>query len=214
MKKVLVALLVVVMVMALPMTAFAAGAFLSSPSSNADTELVDVTFSDGCTAQVVLTPYGDRVELDDDARKLLEEAYKQISENKDLSKIVDSLKELADKLGVDSATLVVSDLFNVDYVGCDDHEDHTYTVKLQPEVIKNFVTVMQLVDGKWVIVENARVEGEYLIMTSGNYGPTAIVVEGDSPVMGDSFSWIYVVLMAVSVVGLITVSVLYKKKSV
>lgn len=211
MKKIAVSLMALVMVFSLSVTAFAAGAFLSSPSKN-HTQLVEYQFTEGCTGKMVITPYGERDTLDDYARKLLEEAYGQIAKDKNLDNLVDGLKELAEKNGKDVSSLAVSDLFNIGYEGCDSHADHDYTVKLKPELTDNFFTVMQYVNGKWIIVENAKVEGGYLTMSSKYYGPVAIVVDAGTPT-GDAFPWIYVVLMAVSAMGLVAVSVLYKKKA-
>lgn len=213
MKKIVVSLLALVLAVSLPMTAFAAGAFLSSPSANAPTELVDYEFTDGCEAEIILTPYGERDTLDEDARKLLEEAYDQIAGTDNLGDLVEGLKELAEQAGIDVSTLAVSDLFNLGYEGCDDHGNHSYTVKLKPEVLKNFFKVMMYVDGKWIIIENATVDGEYLTVSSKYYGPVAIVVETGDTQTGDAFPWIYLVLMAVSAAGLVAVSVLYKKNA-
>lgn len=213
MKKIVVSLMALVLALSLSVTAFAAGAFLSSPSANAGTELVDVTLSEGCNATIIITPYGERDTLSDEARKLLEEAYDSIAGTDNLGDLVEGLKELAEQAGIDVSTLAVSDLFNIGYEGCDGHADHSYTVKLKPEVLKNFFKVMQYVDGKWIIVENATVDGEYLTMSSKYYGPVAIVVETAAKT-GDSFPWIYLVLMVVSAAGLVAVSVMYKKKAI
>lgn len=213
MKKIAVSLLSLVLVMSLSVSVFAAGAFLSSPSNN-HTELVDYDFTDDdCDAILIITPYGERDTLDEDSRKILEEAYDQIAGTKNLGDLSDELKDLAEKLGVDVSNLAVSDLFNIGYEGCDDHTDHGYTVKLKPEIVKNFVTVMQYVNGEWIVVENAKVEGGYLTMSSKYYGPVAIVVEKGNTATGDSFPWIYLALMVVSAAGLVTVAVMSKKKT-
>ena len=174
---------------------------------------MEYTFTDGCEAKLIITPYADRDTLSDAARQLLEEAYAQIAGNKNLGNLSDALKALAEQKGVDVANLAVSDLFNIGYEGCDGHADHSYTVKLKPEILKNFFTVMQYVDGKWIVIENATVNGEYLTMSSKYYGPVAIVVEKGDTATGDSFPWVYLVLMVVSAAGLVAVSVMSKKKA-
>ena len=211
MKKIAVSLMALVLVLSMSVTAFAAGAFLSSPSNN-HTQLEEYQFTEGCSAQVIITPYGERHTLDDVARQSLEEAYTQIANNKNLGNLVEGLKEFAEKNGKDVSSLAVSDLFNIGYEGCDGHTNHEYTIKLKPEMTDNFVTVMQYVDGKWIIIENAKVSGGYLTMSSKYYGPVAIVVDAGTPT-GDAFPWIYLVMMAVSAAGLVAVSVLYKKKA-
>lgn len=213
MKKIVVTLLALVMALSLPMTAFAAsGAFLSSPSTNADVQMTEFSFTGNCGGKLFVTPYGDIAELDDVARNAMEDAYNSIAANKDLSKIVDALKAKAEAAGIDVTNLAVSDLFYLGYDGCADHNGHTYTVKLKPEVLNSFFSVMQYVDGKWVVVENAKVEGGYLTLSGNTYGPIAIVVQKDGTATGDAFPWIYVVLMAVSAAGLVAVSMMYKKK--
>lgn len=213
MKKILITLMALVLAVSLPMTAFAAGAFLSSPSTNAPTELIEFTVPDGCTATIIVTPYSERHTLSEDERKALEDAYDDIAGTTNLGDIVDGLNDLADKAGIDVSSLAVSDLFNVGYEGCKDHDNHSYTIKLKPEILKNFFKVIQYVNGKWIVVENATVDGEYLTMSSKYYGPVAIVVETGNTQTGDAFPWIYVVLMIVSAAGLVTVSVLYKKSA-
>lgn len=214
MKKIVVTLMALALAVVMPLSAFAAsGAFLSSPSTNADVQLIEYSFAGNCGGKLYVTPYGDIAELDDAARQAMEEAYNQIASNKDLSKIAADLKAMAEAAGIDVTNLAVSDLFYLGYTGCENHDGHTYTVKLKPEVLNNFFTVMQYVDGKWVIIENAKVEGGYLTLTGASYGPIAVVVEKDGTATGDSFPWIYVVLMAVSAAGLVAVSVMYKKKT-
>lgn len=214
MKKIAVSLLALVLAVMMPLTAFAAGSFLSSPSANAGNELVDYEFTDGCEAEIIITPYGERDTLDDEARKLLEEAYDQIAGTKNLGDLVEGLKELAEKAGIDVSTLAVSDLFNIGYKGCDDHGNHAYSIKIKPDVLKNFFALMQYVDGKWIIIEGATVDGEYLSFSSKYYGPVAIVVSTGDAKTGDSFPWIYLVMMVVSAAGLAAVSVVYKKKAI
>lgn len=213
MKKIVISLLALVLAVSMPLTAFAAGAFLNSPSANAPTQLVDYEFTDGCEAKIILTPYSERHKLSDEDRERLEDAYDSIAGTKNLGDLVEALKEAAEKAGIDPSKLAVSDLFNLDYEGCDDHDDHSYTIKLKPELLKNFFKVMCYIDGKWVVIENATVDGEYLTIKGNYYGPMAIVVETSGTQTGDSFPWIYMVLMVVSAAGLVVVSVLYKKNA-
>lgn len=214
MKKMMACMMVVVLVLTMSVSVFAAGGFISSPSGKKGPELVDAVI-EGCEGDIVLTPYSEKDSLDDAEREELEEAYRQISENKDLSEICEDLKALAEKLGIDVEDLAVSDLFYLDYEGCDDHDGHgPFTVSIRPEIINNFAGLMVLVNGEWVLVEDAKIVDGVLTFTGNHYGPYAIVLNtAEAPQTGDSFPWIYVVLMGISVVGLTTVLVALKKKA-
>jgi len=67
MKKLAILCLSVVMLLSLGLTVFAApGGFVSSPSGNPAPELIDsVNKTEGCTAQLKITPYSERNTLDD-----------------------------------------------------------------------------------------------------------------------------------------------------
>lgn len=214
MKKMLSCVLALTLVFTMTVSVFAAGGFISSPSAQKGPKLIDAAI-EGCEGDIILVPYSEKEELEDAKRKLLEAAYESIAQNKDLSKICDELKELADKLDIDVKDLAVSDLFYLDYEGCDDHEGHgPFTVSIRPEIINNFVALMTLVDGEWVIVDGAKIVDGVLTFSGDNYGPYAIVLNtGMNPETGDSFPWIYVVMMGISVVGLTAVLVALKKKA-
>ncbi|MBE6807100.1 MAG: hypothetical protein E7527_03675 [Ruminococcaceae bacterium] len=214
MKRMMVSLMAVVLVLTMSVSVFAAGGFISSPSGRKGPELIDAAIV-GCDGELILISYDERDQLSDDKREVFEESYQQIADNKDLSKVCEELKDLAEKLGIDVKDLAVSDLFYLDYTGCDDHEGHgPFTVKIRPEYVNNFVGLMAFVNGEWVLVDGAKVVNGVLTFTGDHYGPYAIVLNtGLSPETGDSFPWIYVVLMGVSAVGLTAVLVALKKKT-
>ncbi len=214
MKKMMACIMAVVLVLTMGVSVFAAGGFISSPSSRKGPELINGVIK-GCEGELVLTPYAEKHLLDEEDRLLIEEAYDQIAANKDLSKICEALKDLSKELGIDVKDLAVSDLFYLDYTGCDDHEGHgPFTVSIRPEIINNFAALMVLVDGEWVLVEDAKIVDGVLTFTGNYYGPYAIVLNtAVSPETGDAFPWIYVVLMGISVVGLTSVLVALKKKA-
>lgn len=208
MKKIMVCLMAAVLVLTMSVSVFAAGNFVSSPSVQDGPHLVDYVFTGDCEGELVVTPYSDRDSLDEDDKNLLEDAYQMIHDSDDLSDLFDGIQIPEGKTG-----LGVSDLFFINYVGCDEHGDHNpFTATLKPEVVKNLAGVYVLVNGEWIAVDY-KLDGENLVITSEHYGPYAIVVgTGDVPGTGDSFPWGYLVAMVVSAMGLIVIAFAYKKK--
>ena len=218
MKKVLALIIAVVLVMALSVTAVAApGLFISSPSGNSAPELESATNEDeDCTADVVITPYSERDTLDDATQKEIEEAYKQIVNSDDLSDLCAALEEAAKAAGVDTEDLAVSDLFDMHYINCVTHDDHgAFTITFKSGTLDNFVALMQYIDGEWQMVKGATVDKNRvrLTFTADELSVMAIVVaaETDKPQTGDTFPWIYVVLLAASAAGLAVVGVIALK---
>lgn len=207
MKKIMVALLAIALVLTMTAPVFAAGNFVSSPSAQ-DTPVLDkYSFNGDCTGALILTPYSQRDTLDKDAKDLLEDCYQQIKDSKDLTKLFPDVKV------PDGKKLLVGDLFNVDYDDCADHNAHNpFTVTVKPSTVKNFVAVVAYVDGKWVSVD-AKLDGDKLIITSGYYGPYAIVLADEAaPGTGDDFPWGYLIAMVVSAAGLVVIGFSFKKK--
>ena len=97
MKKVLAICLMTVMVLSMSVNVFAApGGFVNSPSGNPAPTVVDFDPSnDACTAQLVITPYGDRHVLSETLRTMLEKAYSEISSSDDLTELNAELAKIA-----------------------------------------------------------------------------------------------------------------------
>ncbi len=181
MKKVLAICLMAVMVLTLSVPAFAApGGFISSPSGNQAPEIVEYhNESNDCKATLDVTPYADRNSLSEDACSKLEEAYNAIVNTKDLTSLSEALKELAKKLGINPSDLAVSDMFDISYNGCDDHENHgTFDITLKAETLKNFVGLLHYYNGEWKLVTDAEVtnNGTHLEFKEKDFSPFAIVV--------------------------------------
>jgi len=168
MKKLLSVCLALIMVACFSVTAFAEGGFLNSPSLNPAPEVVEPT-DEG----IEVTPYNDRDSLTDDEKKALEDAYDSI---KNVDDVRDLNKDVADG---NSSNLAVSDLFNVGYEG--NNTSGSYSVALKSDTLNNFTSLMTYVNGKWEIVDGAKVQDGKLMFTAKNLGPYAIVVNtGDS----------------------------------
>lgn len=219
MKKVLVFGLTLVLIFSMSMTAFAAGAFVSSPSgNNAPTLLEGSNESEDCTGSLKVTSYSDRDELSEKERGYMEKAYEDISSTKDVTSLNGDLGELAGKKNIKKSNLGVSDLFNIGMTGCTDHDDHgKFTIKLSAETLENFVGLLMFDGSAWSLVSDAKIEDGNLVFTSQNLGNFAVVVNtgaNGAPQTGDTsniYLWIMVFAGSALVVVLILLAINKKK---
>ena len=224
MKKVLAICLMIVMVVSMSVTSFAApGGFVSSPSGNPAPTVVDFDPSnDNCTGWLVITPYGDREDLSDVLRSLLEKAYNDIVNSDDLTKLNAELAKIAADKNIEGQNLAVSDLFDIHVTGCDFHDGHFgFDITLDADKLSSFVGLLHMnKNGEWELVADAKVvnNNEHLQFSVDSLSPFAIVVDttidgGDAPQTGDnSMIYIYVILMAASALALVTILLKNKKK--
>lgn len=229
MKKTLALIISLVLILSAGLTAYAApGAFVQSPSRNKAPILVDFTNTSlDCFAELFITAYADRHNLDEASRLLMEEAYTSIAESGDLGDLCAELHNAAANKGVSSADLAVSDLFDIDYLNCEGHENHgKFTIKLTTETIEKFITLMQRVGDEWVVVESAVIEGEYLTFEADKLSTYAIVVNaqgmnipddgtegGDFPVTGGTATNVFLAVSVLSAAGLAVVLLKLRKKA-
>lgn len=225
MKRVLSVVLMLLMLAGLTVPAFAApGAFLESPSKRPVPEVVDFEPIGGheCNAKLVITPYVDRSTLSSFLRELIEDAYVEIVNSRDLATLNSDLAELANTLKVDTKDLAVSNLFDMHVVGCDEKCDHTgFRVVIRTEEIDSFVGMLHMDhDGVWELVGdvnsvNAANEIEIVVNAMS---PFAIVVDTDPsqpPQTGDSsLINIYAIVMSVSALGAVGIFVFTKKRRI
>ena len=181
MKKILAVVLMIVMAMSLTLAVSAEiGGFIQSPSNNPAPDLIEGSNADpDCFAQIIITAYIDRYDLSYNKRLLLEEAYRIIAENPDLSKLNSTLAAMANALGVKVTDFAVSDLFDISSTYCGMHDEHShFDVTLKADSLKNFVCLLHYYNGKWDIVEGAEVthEGTHLEFDIKDFSPFAIVV--------------------------------------
>ena len=180
MKKLFVLCLSLVLVAAMSTTMLATGAFVSSPSGNPAPELVAGTnSSEDCESELVITAYGDRADLSEEARQAMEAVYATIVGTEDLGTLNSGLAALAQSKGTTTANLAVSDLFDISATDCGDHEGHGhFDITLKAESLANFVCLLHYHDGAWHIVEGATVtnNGEHLEFDEDEFSPFAIVV--------------------------------------
>lgn len=221
MKKLFAIVMMVVMVCAMTLSVGAApGGFIQSPSLNTAPILVEYYNSDGeCVGVLYVTSYGDRNVLELSERENIEAAYESIRNATNVSSLNSQLSGIASNMNISADNLAISDLFNLSMEDCPVHDDHGYfSIKLQSETLKSFVGLMYFENGEWNIVEDAKIDGEYLTFTTDVPRALAIVVDVDDsvidvPVTGDIIPWILIAVMAASAVGIVVVLVSYKKKS-
>lgn len=197
MKKLLAICIVLVLTLSLSFSAFAAGAFVSSPSNNKTPELVDYKGDANCSSKPTITGYGDRDKLSPEDVKKIEDAYGEISGAKTPSDLVKDLT--GDNLGV-------SDLFDLSFSDCSgNHDGHgAFDLTLNPDSVNGFEALIRKTDNGWEKVPNARVEGDHLLFTADSDAVYAIVVKTktSSPQTGDNASTVlYVVAMFACVAG-------------
>lgn len=223
MKKFLALFVAVVVVFNFSVLAFAApGSFVQSPSRNEAPQLIGgENESEDCEAKLVITPFKDRSTLSEKALNDIEAVYKILVNCKDLTSLNSSFAKFVESKGLLPVNLAVSDLFDISYYNCDEHDDHgTFRIKLSADTLKNFVGLLHYNNGKWEYVSNAKVleDGETLQFNIKDLSPFAIVVSRDassidSPETGD-MSYILPVVMCICSAALVVVCVNIKKRKV
>ena len=224
MKRVLAICIAVIIVVSLSLMALAApGGFISSPSGNKAPELIGgKNESEDCEAKLLVTAYAERDTLPQEVVDKLEEAYEEVVNSADISKLNGKVTDIAKEKEIPVARLAVSDMFDISSFGCagPDHKGHGhFDVTLKSESLEHFVCLLHYYNGEWEIIENARVEGEHLIFDVKEFSPFAIVVDAGEdyvkpPQTGDSSHiLLYVIIMAVSLFALIVLLKKSKKKT-
>lgn len=226
MKKVVAICLMMVMVLCMSVNVFAApSGFVSSPSGNpAPTVVAFEPNNDDCTGRLVVTPYGDRHELSDALRAMLEKAYNDIVNSDDLTKLNAELAKIASDKDINGADLAVSDLFDIHVTGCDYHDEHVdFDITLDADTLDRFEGLLHMnKDGVWELVTDAEVinNGEHLKFSVDSFSPFAIVVDTssgspDAPQTGDnSMIHIYAIIMVVSALAIVVITVKSRKQKV
>lgn len=220
MRKIIALALASVMLACMTLCVFANnGGFVDSVSINQAPELIGGgNLSEECLAELVITAFANRDQLPEDLRLQIEEAYRLILENKDLSVLNAKLKDYADELGVEVTALAVSDLFDIHYINCDDHKGHGYfNIQLKADTLENFVCLLHYYNGEFTVVEDAKVtnNGENLEFTASEFSPFIIVVNtgesSDAPQTNDLLP-IYMAVAVISGLMIIGLAVAYKKE--
>ncbi|MBE6533841.1 MAG: hypothetical protein E7678_02570 [Ruminococcaceae bacterium] len=203
-KKILTVLVLSVLVLSLTVPTFAAdtGSFVQSPSANQAPELVfGGSEEHECDEPLRIVSYLDRDKLDDEARKEIEKAYSKIKNAKNLVTLCSALQDVAKDMKIPTTNLAVSDLFDISDVH--GHVDGTFDIVLKAETLDNFVGLLHYTDGKWELIDNAKVEerdGElHLMFSTDGLSPFAIVVDTHENVPTQSNGVLIAVLAVIAI---------------
>lgn len=181
MKKIVMIAMFLLLAVGMSLSVFAGpGGFVSSPSAKIAPTLEEVVPEDEeCTAQVVITGYGNRSNLSEENRLLIEAAYTSIVGASSLSDINADLASLAEIGEVSIDEFAISDLFDVTRADCEGHENHgslTLTIKVA-DPIENLVCLLHYTGNAWEIVSGELSEdGMTITFTGTDFSPYAIVV--------------------------------------
>lgn len=202
MKKLFAIILTVAMLATLSVSAFAAGAFVGSPTASEAPVLSGAESKDPDAPKLVITTLKDMDKLPEDVRAKFEVAYKSVTETEDITTLNEDIAKTAEKLGVETKDLAVSDFFDLSPENYEKTESG-YKVTLEPENIEQFVGLLHYVDGKWVLVENAKVVDGKLVFEIDSFSPFAIITStGATPERGsNTLVIVLIVVAAVVVVG-------------
>ncbi len=224
MKKVLAICLAMMMVLCLSTTVLAApNNFVASPGANKAPEVEEFKPEDeDCTADLVITPFGDLDKLPEDNQETFQLAFDTIVKAEDLTKLNEELAKKAEELGIDPDDLDVSDLFYIDTEGCDEtHDGHKKAeITLDAETLNKFVGLMYMdEDGNWHWVDDATVtaDGKLRFTTDNTDAPYAIVVDNTNgaatPGTGEGLGiYFWIAIASTAALLLVLVLILIKKK--
>ena len=181
MKKVLVFGLALVLALTLSLSAFAApNNFYESPGRKPAPIMDSYENEDhNCVAKLVITSYVERDTLDKEKREALEGAYEQIISSTDLTILTADLATLVKSLQLDADDISVSELFDISYYACPEHDQHgRFKITLKVEKVGNYVGMIhQKADGSWEVLESELLEnGTKVRFYVDDLSPFAVVV--------------------------------------
>lgn len=218
MKKLSLILISLLMVATLLVPAFAEpGDFVTSPTGRPNVTVDSIEAdSPECQAEIVITPYGERHTLSDDARALIEQAYADIAGG-NASDFLDTLAELAEQLKVDASELAISDLFDIDTTHCPDHDEHGgFTITIKVDDASKLVGILHLNQTQWEVCEIYEIDREKNTVKfhGTEFSPFALVVTtGELPAQSSNLWWIILlIILLIAIIALLIWFFVFKKK--
>lgn len=180
MKKIITLLMVVVMVAISSISIFAAPeGFVESPKADTPSLVSFTNESAECLAELIITPFVRIDELEETKEKENRDAYNEIVKNNDSFAKV--LAKLAASKNIPVSKLAVSELFDVSYKESGGHNGHgAFTISIKAKNLDKFVGLMNRHTGEWVIINNAKVNGDILTFTVSELSPFAIIVDTEA----------------------------------
>ena len=217
MKKILAVAFALLLVVTTNLVAFAAGgSFVNSPSAQAAPILVEAeNKTETCEAFVIVTAYSDRKTLDEEAQNKLLDAYEAIAATADLGTLSADVAAVADKLGIPSSELAVSELFDISYSNCEPHETHLgFAITIKPTSVENFAAILHYDGTEWEVIEGVVADDE-IVFFAETLSPFAIMVHTGTVVQPSTvvWPWILAVLLLLLIVALIAWLMSKKKKA-
>ena len=179
MKKILTIFMLSLLVFNLTFAAHADD-FVRSPSANrAPTIEFGGSEDHPCEEPLIITAYGDREQLPDDLKAMIEKVYEDIKNSKNLIGLCAALKTLTNELNIPTENLAVSELFDIrDVHG---HVEAEFDIILESTSLENFVGLIHYNDGEYELIEDAvvkEIDGElHLCFTTDGLSPFIVVVD-------------------------------------
>ncbi len=186
MKKIITLVLAITLVFVSGIYAFAVPAGFTESPTNETPSLDSFENEDpNCTAEIVVTTYPNIEDLIEAKQQELRDAYNEIVNNHPVFAKI--LAKLAELLNIDVNRLAVSEVFDVSYYESGSHDNHgAFTITIKAKNLDKFAGLLHRHNGNWVIVENAKVNGDTLTFTVDDLSPFAIVVDTGATTVPDA----------------------------
>ena len=172
MKKLLVLCSLLISVLAFSFTVKANGGFVDSPSLYDETELAEDS-TGTYNKNIALSGFGNRDQLPEEVKAVLEEAYNTIKEADSVSQLNDTVDELLEDAGLENDDIAISELFDISA----SEESNSYKVKIKLGSASYFFCLLHYTNGGWEVVSNASLDTEdNLTFEVDSLSPFAVVV--------------------------------------
>ena len=199
-----VAFLTAVVMMATLALSVCAVEFVPSIEIKKAPTVISAVDENGNSYLIVLTPLVDTETLDEDAKNQLLGAYDKLKEEQDIITLSEELKKIAENKKIPAKNLIVKDLFDISIEG--EFKGNVITITLTADQLTNFVGLMHYQDGKWTLIDDAKVvNGNQLTFSkdalgaTGSIGSFAIIVDSGAPTSPETGVQLPFALIAVAV---------------
>lgn len=213
MKKLLTIFMLSLLVFSLTFTANADD-FVQSPSANrAPTLVFGGSEEHPCEEPLIITAYGDRDQLPEDLKVMLEKVYSDIKSARNLVGLCGALKDVAAEKEIPTANLAVSELFDIrDVHG---KIEGTFDIVLKADALDNFVGLLHYNNGVYELITDATVQeidGElHLNFSTDGLSPFMVVVDTGASIPANNSGVLVAVLAVIAIAeGAALVAILVK----
>ena len=213
MKKLLTILMLSLLVFSLTFTVNADD-FVQSPSANRAPTLVFGGSEDhNCDDPLIITAYGDRDQLPEDLKAMIEKVYSDIKSSRNLVGLCGALKDVAAEKEIPTDNLAVSELFDIrDVHG---KVEGTFDIVLKADTLDNFVGLIHYNNGVYELITDATVQeidGElHLNFSTDGLSPFMVVVDTGESLPANNSGVLVAVLSVIAIAeGAALVAILVK----